>query len=54
MYGLIKGGPKVNLARCDSILEQGAARGVRPSKKPTDLAADFVHLWNESLKEAKL
>lgn len=29
-YGLITGGPSVNLARCEEILQLGAARGYSP------------------------
>lgn len=42
MYALIEGGPEINVERCDQILEQGRARGVRPSKSDVDLALDFV------------
>ena len=30
-YGLIAGGPDVNLERCEDLLRAGAARGVRPT-----------------------
>ncbi len=31
LYGLITGGPKVNVARCDQILARGRQRKVFPS-----------------------
>ena len=31
-YGLVRGGPVVNLERCDSILAQGRARGILPQQ----------------------
>lgn len=30
-YGLITGGPKVNVARCLKIRSEGQRRGIRPS-----------------------
>lgn len=30
-YGLVTGGPPVNVDRCAQILSDGAARGIRPS-----------------------
>lgn len=30
MYGLMEGGPEINVERCDEIVEQGAARGFTP------------------------
>jgi hypothetical protein len=29
-YGLITGGPEVNLNRCEEILEKGKAQGIEP------------------------
>lgn len=29
-FGLIKGGPRVNISRCESILKLGANRGITP------------------------
>ena len=46
MYGLIAGGPKINIARCDEILERGVGMGIRPSRPVTDLAVEFVAMWN--------
>jgi hypothetical protein len=45
MYGLITG-PDVDVARCDNILERGAALGVRPSRKATDLAVGLIREIN--------
>ena len=46
MYGLIQGGPKVDIARCDEILERGAARGITPSRNPIELAIGLVRAIN--------
>lgn len=29
-YGLVEGGPSVNIARCQSVLAQGRVRGITP------------------------
>lgn len=42
LYGLITGGPRINAARCDEILERGRARGYRPLPQP-QLLELFVH-----------
>ena len=31
MYGLVKGGPNVNMQRCEEILERGQALGITPA-----------------------
>jgi hypothetical protein len=31
-YGLVRGGPEVNVSRCDEILERGRAIGFRPNE----------------------
>jgi hypothetical protein len=46
MYGLMQGGPKINVARCDEILEQGRARRVLPSKPATVLACEVIAALN--------
>ena len=30
MYGVVDGGPKINLTRCEELVEQGKARGIKP------------------------
>ena len=32
MYGLVRGGPKVNIARCEEILLLGKKKGFQPSQ----------------------
>jgi hypothetical protein len=51
MYGLMKGGPKIDLARCKQILEHGAAKGITPSKSDTELALALIAAINESCSE---
>jgi hypothetical protein len=31
-YGLVSGGPTVDVERCDELLRAGEARGIRPSR----------------------
>jgi hypothetical protein len=52
MYGLIKGGPKIDVARCDEILSRGKAQGVLLSKPETELAIEFVKLVNAQAAQA--
>jgi len=47
MYGLIEGGPEIDVARCDEILERGRARGVRPSAPARDLAIEIIRQVNQ-------
>ena len=30
LFGLVTGGPKVNVARCDEIIERGKKHGIKP------------------------
>ena len=53
MYGLLEGGPTVDVDRCDVILERGAARGIRPSKPAVDLAVEFLRAWNATRPPVK-
>jgi hypothetical protein len=46
MYGLIKGGPQIDIHRCDEILEAGKRRGVIPSKPAPQLAIEFIAAIN--------
>jgi hypothetical protein len=46
MYGLLDGGPEIDVARCDKLLKAGAARGVRPSRTDTELAVALVGQFN--------
>jgi len=53
MYGLLTG-PKINVRRCDDILERGRKRGVTPSRSSTDLAVELVQQMNaEAAEKAK-
>lgn len=48
MYGLLEGGPEIDVGRCDEILERGRARGVRPSRPRNELAVRLVAEINSS------
>jgi hypothetical protein len=52
MYGILAGGPKIDVARCDHILKNGLARGVRPSKPTVDLAVEYIQAFNAECKRA--
>lgn len=44
-YGLVSGGPTVNVDRCEDLLREGATRGVRPVVTDEKIRA-FVDAWN--------
>jgi len=41
MYGLLEGGPEVNIERCDELLRRGAALGFKP-KSVAELIKNFL------------
>lgn len=43
LYGLVVGGPEVDIERCDELRDQGLRLGVRP--RP-DAVERFVEGWN--------
>jgi hypothetical protein len=45
-YRLIQGGPKINVQRCDKILERGRRRGVTPSRPVHELAIAMIAAIN--------
>jgi hypothetical protein len=47
MYGLIEGGPEINVGRCDEILERGQSRGVHPSAPTEALALAYIAALND-------
>jgi hypothetical protein len=49
MYGLITGGPKINVRRCDDILARGRKRGIAPSRTDTELVVELVKQINAML-----
>ncbi|OJW05300.1 MAG: hypothetical protein BGO49_31230 [Planctomycetales bacterium 71-10] len=42
-YGIVKGGPEVDVDRCDALLERGLRLGITP--RP-DAVERFVEGWN--------
>lgn len=36
LYGLLEGGPGVDVARCEEVLARAAARGIRPAPDAVD------------------
>jgi hypothetical protein len=47
MYGLLTGGPDIDVERCDDLLRRGRKRGITPSRPVGELAAAFVRMVNE-------
>lgn len=46
MYGLLAGGPEINVARCDDMLERGRQRGITPSRPSEDIALQLIQVIN--------
>jgi hypothetical protein len=42
-YGLVTGGPDVNIERCEDILARGLSRGIRPRHGS---AEEYTRQWN--------
>lgn len=41
-YGLITGGPDIDVDRCVDLLERGRARGIRPTEAAVDRALAVI------------
>jgi hypothetical protein len=52
MYGLLKGGPVIDLERCDRLIAAGEKRGLRPSRPVEQLAIGLVDAVNADAVEA--
>lgn len=46
MYGLLEGGPEINTARCDQIIELGAAQHIHPSRPIKELVVEVIRILN--------
>jgi hypothetical protein len=46
MYGLLEGGPSIDVGRCDELLERGRLIGCFPSRPAVDLALGLIALIN--------
>jgi hypothetical protein len=46
LYGLLVGGPNINVRRCDQILARGRKQGITPSHPIDELAVAFVLAFN--------
>lgn len=53
MYGLLEGGPTIDVRRCDEILKSGAARGFRPSQSVNQLAVGMVAAINSNAEPSR-
>jgi hypothetical protein len=53
MYGLLEGGPVINISRCDELLERGQQLGVMPSAPVVDLAVMWMRAINDEVKRNK-
>lgn len=49
-YGLVEGGPVIDVRRCRRVLREGRQRGIRPSP---GVAEQFWLEWNASVEEQK-
>jgi hypothetical protein len=49
-YGLVTGGPEINMERCEQIIEQGRARGFVPTE---DAIPNFVDAINADVQARK-
>lgn len=47
-YGLLRGGPKVNVERCQAVVDEGKARGIEPS---ADYVERYTAAWNEAAQQ---
>jgi hypothetical protein len=52
MYGLITG-PKIDVERCDLILEVGQIRGIYPSRPASELAIGLAMGLNEEMQAGR-
>jgi hypothetical protein len=52
MYGLLEGGPEIDIRRCDQILERGALIGYSPSRPVKELAVVIVQAFNSRASSA--
>lgn len=47
LYGLVTGGPTVNVERCLALLEAGKEKGIRPR---ADAVERFIEAWQREAK----
>lgn len=53
LYGLVTGGPEVNVQRCVEILEDGRERGIRPSADAVKRLVFEINGSNPTQREAR-
>lgn len=51
LYGLLVGGPTIDVQRCDYLIAQGNAMGLRTSRPALDLAVAYVTAHNDRAAE---
>lgn len=51
LYGLLKGGPYINVDRCAEIVRRGEVLNVHPSKPKTELAIELIETINAEAQE---
>ena len=54
LYGLIQGGPEINIERCDELLEAGLDRGITPQGNRGDLAIALVQQINAGIEKTNV
>lgn len=51
IYGLIQGGPVIDVCRCDEIIFAGQKLGIQRSRRDVDLAMEYLMRFNAELSE---
>jgi hypothetical protein len=52
MYGIIDGGPRIDVERCDELLAKAEALDIRPNVPIETLVVDFVRAYNDKCESA--
>lgn len=47
MYGLIAGGPRIDIERADNLLARGREQGIEPSRPAHEIAIDLITQLNQ-------
>lgn len=53
MYGLVQGGPTINVERCDDLIARARRLRFRPSAPAADLAVAYIEQLNHAEHEAR-
>lgn len=53
MYGLLEGGPTIDVRRCDDILARRRAKNILPSRPKRELAIGMIAALNDASNGAR-